>query len=114
LAQYAARSETILHDSSGWTPGDSGTLSGAYAEDLKRFLANCGELDSPTSQVHSDREHLLWRGAAYALQAMEGTVRSLNTKTLELLPPLHLENLSPRVKEQVSPSKNASATLPLD
>lgn len=114
LTQYAPRSEAITHDSSGWMPGDSGTLYGAYAEDLKRFLANCGVLEPPTKHMHSDEEHHLWRTAAYALQAMEGSGRSLNTKSLEMLPPLHQENLSPRVKDQVSPSKNASATLPLD
>lgn len=114
LTQYMPRSEIITHDSSGWTSGDSGTLAGAYAEDLKRFLANCGELESPTSHTHSENEYLMWRSAAYALQAMEGTERSLNTKSLEMLPPLHQENLSSRIKEQVSPTNNASATLPLE
>ncbi|MEO6907093.1 MAG: hypothetical protein ABI210_04310 [Abditibacteriaceae bacterium] len=114
LTQYAPRSEAITHNSSGWTTGDSGTLSGAYAEDLKRFLANCGELESPSEHTHSDKKHLLWRSAAYVMQAMEGTGRSLNTRALEMLPPLHQENLSPRVKDQVSPSQNASATLPLE
>jgi hypothetical protein len=64
--------------------------------------------------MHSDEEYHQWRAAAYALQAMEGTGRSLNTRSLEMLPPLHQENLSPRIKDQVSPSKNASATLPLE
>jgi len=114
LTQYAPRFETISHDSSGWTPSDSGTLSGAYAEDLKRFLANCGELESPSSHAHSDKEHHMWRSAAYALQAIQATGQSLNTKALEMLPPLHQENISPRVKEQVSPARNASATLPLE
>lgn len=114
LTQYAPRAEAITHDSSGWVPGDSGTLYGAYAEDLKRFLANCGELETPTSHQLSDKEQQMWRSAAYALQAMEGTGRSLNTKALEMLPPLHQENLSPRAKEQVSPSRNLSATLPLE
>ena len=113
LTQYAPRSEVVTHDSSGWAVGDSGTLAGAYAEDLKRFLAKCGELEAP-SAVHSGQEEILWRTAAYALQGMEGAGRSLNTKALEMLPPLHQENVSPRVKEQVSPARNASATLPLD
>jgi predicted dehydrogenase len=114
LTQFAPRSEAITHDSSGWTPGDSGTLYGAYAEDLKRFLANCGELEPPTMHTHLDEEYHQWRAAAYALQAMEGTGRSLNTRSLEMLPPLHQENLSPRIKEQISPLKNSSATLPLE
>lgn len=114
MVQYSPRSEAQLHDSSGWTAGDSGTLAGAYAEDLKRFLAKCGELETPVSKATPNDGMMMWRTAAHAVQAVEGAGNSLSSRALEMLPPLHMENLSPRVKEQVAPPRNASATLPLE
>jgi len=114
LLHYSPRGEAQMHGSSGWTTADSGNLAGAYAEDLKRFLARCGELEMPLTQAAPGGELLMWRAAAHAMHALEGAGNSLSARALEMLPPLHFEHLSPRTREQVAPLKNASATLPLE